>query len=160
MKTTQMTYAGFLLIALMTSAASAAETKLMCQSDGGPDFTLKDDHTMTVSASGGWSSDAILQDSPITVTAGKVLNQEIIAFTGEAPQKTLKKKEVVRISEASGKYSFLLENKPYGTETEGNVRFIGYMLKGGRNFPGQDEQTRRLNNRVTCFGKPDGLEFK
>ena len=157
---TQMKNIGLLLMALTTSIASAAETKLQCSGDGLPDFTIKDDSTVAVSAAGGWSTDPILVDSPIVVTAGKVSNQEIIAFRGEAPLKTMKRKEVVRISESSGKYSFLLETKPYGAQTEGKYRFVGYMLKGGRDFPNQNEQTRRLNNRIDCFVKADSLEFK
>ena len=157
MKAYFLFYAVFILL---SNFAIASEPKLICQlaeTIDGPNFIINEDITMTVTT-GGWGNSVRLKDSPVNFKEGKISNQEIISFDGEAAQVTFVDKEVVRLSEISGKYILLLNKKPNNVQ-DGVTYFSGTMIKGSSKQNLTDEKEQGFEE-ISCYGKEDASVFK
>lgn len=154
MKTSLLT-----LVTMITfsNLALASEPMLTCRTGmmHGPDYVIDTSMKMGVS-SGGWSYTEHLKESPILVKEGKISVQETESFEGEEPVIKTTENEVVRISEASGKFILQIDKKS-NSKIDGKFYFSGSVLKSPFNNLFEEEDGPE---KLHCYGDADILNFK
>lgn len=150
------------LLPMLPGVVFANDVKLSCGVRGQAlDLVVKNDLKISV-VSAGYVPTSILENSPGVMKKGKITILESMEIEGEPAIASQSEKEIVRISEASGKYVLVLFKKAISLKEEPNrFGYLGYLLNGGQGpiIDGDTQRAKNLNNSVVCYGKSDALEL-